>query len=107
MAGIADMADGSFDRHDRPDRNDRLPRRHNHIPPRRRPTPIPLQLHPRPLYAVVGILAAYNLIATAVFRRVRHRRVLGERAPGLATAEHAGPVSGVLLPPLPAFAGSE
>jgi len=63
---------------------------------------LPLQIHPRPLYTVIGILAAYNLIAFVAFPRVRARGARGDRAAAeRGTPLSAGPVARFFLPPAP------
>lgn len=64
---------------------------------------LPLQFHLRPLYTVVGILAAYNVIVSVAFPRVRARGARGDRAANeVGTLKPAGAVARFLLPPLPA-----
>ena len=61
---------------------------------------LPLQLDLRLLYAVVAVLAVYNAIAAAAFRRMREGD-RPNRAPAAGAPAAIGPVARFLLPPLP------
>ncbi len=63
---------------------------------------LPLQLHLPLLYGVVGVLAAYNLVVAAAFRRMRDRGRSEDVAAAATAPGRIGPVARFLLPPLPA-----